>query len=66
VALSFDFCVWHVLFSVLLFMRFRYVSLVYIILYIELDVKLILTTDFTDIRHEDTKARRNQTRIDTD
>jgi len=46
--LAFDLSGCHVLFSGLLLIRFHYVSLMSIILYPRLGVKLILTTDFTD------------------
>jgi len=48
VGLAFDLSVWHLLFSGVSLIRFHYVSLMSIILYQKLDVKLILTTDFTD------------------
>jgi hypothetical protein len=39
VGLAFDLSVWHLLFSGLLVIRFHYVSLMSIILYLWLDVK---------------------------
>ena len=57
--LAFDLSGCHVLFSLLLLVRFCYVSLMGIILYLRLDFKLILTADVVKLEILSTKSETN-------